>query len=137
MNHKRRKSTNTPDVICTRRHVNRYKARGNTSSLSDVKMKTILDELDELLINMGKYPNKEELYKDALRALLRAKPDLRRDMAVELYKEKIISLSRAAEIYGSNIEDFKELRKEKGIKIEVPSIPVEEVDREVESILQM
>ncbi len=113
------------------------RARSNTSSLSDVKMKTILDELDELLINMGKYPNKEELYKDALRALLRAKPDLRRDMAVELYKEKIISLSRAAEIYGSNIEDFKELRKEKGIKIEVPSIPVEEVDREVESILQM
>lgn len=113
------------------------KARSNKFSLSDVKMKTILDELDELLINMGKYPNKEELYKDALRALLRAKPDLRRDMAVELYKEKIISLSRAAEIYGSNIEDFKELLKEKGIKIEVTSIPVEEIDKEVESILQM
>jgi len=100
-------------------------------------MKPITDELDELLINIGKYPSKEELYNDALRALLRAKPDLRRDIAIELYRKKTISLSRAAEICGSNIEDFKELLKERGIKREVPSIPVEEIDEEVESILRM
>ena len=33
------------------------------------------------------------------------------------------------------MEDFKELLKEKGIKISVPSIPIEEVDKEVERIL--
>ena len=98
-------------------------------------MKSIIDELDEILVDMGKYPNKDELMKDALRALLRAKPELKKDVAVELYKKKAISLSRAAEIYGSNMEDFKELLKERGIKVEVPHIPVEEIDEEVESIL--
>ena len=98
-------------------------------------MKSIIDELDEILVDMGKYPNKDEVIKDALRALLRAKPELKKDVAIELYKKGVVSLSRAAEIYGSNIEDFKELLKERGIKIEVLYIPVEEIDKEVESIV--
>jgi predicted HTH domain antitoxin len=98
-------------------------------------MKSIIDELDEILVDVGKYPNKDEVKKDALRALLRAKPELKKDVAIELYKKGVVSLSRAAEIYGSNIEEFKELLKERGIKIEVPHIPVEEIDKEVESIV--
>lgn len=98
-------------------------------------MESMLDELDDLLADMGKYPNKKEVYNDALRALLRAKSELRRDIAVELYNKKEVSLSRAAEIYGSNIEDFKELLRERGIKIAVPDISTEEIDEEVESIL--
>jgi len=100
-------------------------------------MNPITDELDELLINMGKYPGKEELYNDALRALLRARPDLRRDIAIELYRKKKISLSRASEIFGSSLEYFKELLKKRGIKREIPSIAVEKIDEEVESILKM
>ena len=99
-------------------------------------MKTMLNQLNEILVNIGKYPNKEEVIKDALRALIRAKPELKRDIAIELYKRKEVSLSRAAEICGLNIEDFKELLKERGIKIQVPDIPVEEVDEEVEKILE-
>lgn len=98
-------------------------------------MKSMIDELDEILIDVGRYPNKSELMKDALRALLRAKPELRKDIAVGLYKKKAVSLSKAAEIYGSDIEDFKELLRESGVKIEVPHIPSEEIDEEVESIL--
>lgn len=108
----------------------------NTFSLSGVNMNPITDELDELLINMGKYPTKKELYNDALRALLKAKPNLR-DIAIELYRKKPISLSRASEMCGSNIEDFKELLEERGIKREIPSIPVEEIDKKVESIVRM
>lgn len=100
-------------------------------------MKTMLDELDKTLVDMGKYPNKKELMNDALRALLRAKPELRRDLAVELYRKKAVSLSKAAEICGSNVEDFKELLKERGIKITVPSIPAEKIDEEVEIILKI
>jgi predicted HTH domain antitoxin len=98
-------------------------------------VKSMIEELDELLIGLGKYPDKNELMKDALRALLRAKPDLKKDIAVELYRRKEVSLSRAAEIYGSNIEDFKELLKERGVKIEIPHLSTEEIDKEVESIL--
>lgn len=99
-------------------------------------MKTVLSDLDGILLRIGKYENKGELIKDALRALLRAKPELRRDVAVELYTKKEVSLSRAAEICGMNMEDFKELLKERGIKTAVPSIPVEEIDKEVEKILE-
>ena len=98
-------------------------------------MKSLLDDLDELLVSMGKYPDKEEVMKDALRALLRAKPELKRDIAVRLYEKKAVSLSKAAEIYGSNMEDFKEFLKERGVKIEAPYIPAEEIDEEVENIL--
>jgi predicted HTH domain antitoxin len=99
-------------------------------------MKTVLNEVNELLVSIGKYPNKEELMKDALRALIRAKPELKRDVAIELYKKKEISLARAAEICGLNIEEFKELLKERNIKTPVPSIPIEEIDKEVEKILE-
>lgn len=99
-------------------------------------MKTALSKLDEILVSTGRYPSKKELIEDALRALIRAKPELKRDVAIELYKKNEVSLSRAAEICGLNIEDFKELLKERGIKIPVPSIPVEEVDEEVERILE-
>ena len=99
-------------------------------------MKTVLSKLDELLVGRGRYPSKNDLIEDALRALLRAKPELKRDVAIELYKKKEVSLSRAAEMCGLNIEEFKESLKERGITISVPSIPAEEVDREVERILE-
>ncbi len=99
-------------------------------------MKTVLSDLDGILLRIGKYETKRELIKDALRALLRAKPELRRDVAVELYTKKEVSLSRAAEICGMNVEDFKELLNDRGIKISVPGIPVEEIDNEVERILE-
>jgi predicted HTH domain antitoxin len=99
-------------------------------------MSTILSKLDEILVNTGKYPSKKELIEDALRALLRAKPALRREVAIEWYKKKEVSLSRAAEVCGLNIEDFKELLKERGIKVSVPSIPVAKIDEEVEEILK-
>ena len=98
-------------------------------------MKSIIDKLDEVLIDTGKYLNKDELMKDALRCLLRAKPELKRELAVELYKKGTVSLSKAAEIYGSDMENFKELLKERGMKIVVPHIPSEEIDKEVDYLL--
>jgi len=99
-------------------------------------METVLSKLDEILVRIGKYPSKEELIEDALHTLIRVKPDLKRDLAIELYAKKEVSLSRAAEICGLNIEDFRALLKERGIKIMVPNIPVEEIDKEVEKILE-
>lgn len=100
-------------------------------------MKTILDELNEVLVNTGKYPNREELIKDALRALIRSKPELKKDVAIELYRKKEVSLSRAAEISGLNIEDFKEILKERGVKISLSHVSREELNEELESILEM
>lgn len=61
---------------------------------------------------------------------------MKRAVAIELYKKNEVSISRASEICGLNLEDFKELLKEEGIKTLVPKIPVEEVNSEVEKILE-
>ncbi len=98
--------------------------------------KTMLEGLD-ILVERGVYLNREELINDALRALLRSKPDLKRRIALELYKVKKVSLSRAAEICGVNIEDFKEILKEEGVKIVVPQLGEEKVDEEVSEILKI
>ncbi|MGM0400399.1 MAG: UPF0175 family protein [Chloroflexota bacterium] len=80
---------------------------------------TLLDELD-VLIERGIYSDQEALIEDALRALLRSKPDLRRQLAIELYKQGRISLSRGAEIEGVDIESFKESLREAGVPRIVP-----------------
>ena len=91
--------------------------------------------MDEILVRQGMYASREDLICDALRALLRAKPRLRSDLAVELYRRGSVSLLRAAEVCGMNLEDFKELLKERGVKTKVPGIPADEVYEEVKKIM--
>lgn len=78
------------------------------------KVTTLLDEVD-VLIERGIYRDRDALLQDALRSLLRSKPGLRRELAVELYRRRKVSLSRAAEIGGVDIESFKEILREENI----------------------
>jgi len=98
-------------------------------------MDSVINKLDDILVQIGHNHDKEELRTDALRALIRSKPHLKKEWAVELYRRNEISLSRGAEIAGLNLEDFKESLSEKGVKIKVPDITKEEVDEEVDAIL--
>ena len=82
---------------------------------------TLLDELD-VLVQRGIYRDKEALMDDAVRALLRSKPRLRRQLAVELYRQGKISLSRGAEIEGVDLESFKESLREAGVPRSVPPV---------------
>ena len=63
------------------------------------------------------YKSVDNLIEDAFRALLNLKPGLKVEMAIELYLREEISLSRAAEIAGMDIEDFKEILKVRGLKV--------------------
>ena len=89
-------------------------------------MKLIEKEIS-ILLEKGYYKNKEELMDDACRALLRSRPHLKIDVATTLYERAEISLTKAAEIAGVCIEDFKEILKDKGLSMNVPSIPKEEL----------
>lgn len=82
---------------------------------------TLLDELD-ILVERGIYKNREELLQDAMRSLLRSKPELRVQVAIELYKRGKVSLSRGAEIGGVDIESFKEVLREAGIVRAIPPV---------------
>lgn len=75
---------------------------------------SLLEKLD-VFVAQGIYKDREALLEDALRALLRSKPELRARLAIELYRLEEVSLSRATEISGLDLENFKELLREAGV----------------------
>lgn len=96
---------------------------------------TLLDELD-VLVGKGIYKDRESLVKDAMRSLLRSKPELRGQLAIELYRQGKVSLSRAAEIGGVDMESFKELLREAGIARTIPAVG-EAIQSEVEQLMRL
>jgi predicted HTH domain antitoxin len=81
----------------------------------------ILDELD-ILVERGIYKDREALLNDAMRSLLRSKPGLRVQLAMELYRRGKVSFSRASEIAGVDIENLKEHLQEAAISRGIPQI---------------
>jgi len=74
-----------------------------------------VEEDMEFLQRSGRFGSDEEVLAEAFRALLRERPELRVDLAVEKYKTGDVSLNRAAEIAGTSAEEFKEILSDRGI----------------------
>ena len=87
------------------------------------------------LIRAGYYEDKEKVLDDAFRTMLEVRPALKMEMAVELYKEEKISLSRAAEIAGMSTEGFKNILEQRGIKRIVKAPSDDKIKKGVELIL--
>lgn len=94
----------------------------------------VIEKEIEALIRAGYYSSKSEAVKDAFRTLLDSKPALKLASAIELYKSSEVSLSKAAEIAGMNIEDFKRMLSDRGIKREIK--PDTDIDKKVERIME-
>ncbi|PKP55809.1 MAG: hypothetical protein CVT89_07550 [Candidatus Altiarchaeales archaeon HGW-Altiarchaeales-2] len=80
-----------------------------------------LNEGIESLIRMNIYKDVESVMKDAFRALLELKPSLKIEYAIDIYKNKKITLWAAAEKAGISMEEFKEILAARGIRVEVSS----------------
>lgn len=63
------------------------------------------------------YKSEGALLEDALRALLNLKPELKVEIGVELYLNGEVSLSRAADLAGMDLESFKDVLKARGLKV--------------------
>ncbi len=98
---------------------------------------TIIENEIRALIKYGYYGSVDEAVKDAFRTLLNAKPDLRTVAAVELYKEGEVSLGKAAEIAGVTTIEFKDILADRGIRREVGSRSMEELEKGVERIKRL
>ncbi|MDY6788589.1 MAG: UPF0175 family protein [Candidatus Nanohaloarchaea archaeon] len=86
------------------------------------------------VVNAGYYSNKSEVVRDAIRVLFENRAELRLAAAIELYKEEEVTLSKAAEIAGLNIFEFKEVLKDRGIKIRSSGGKKEELERGIGKI---
>ncbi len=72
----------------------------------------------------------------SVRALLEKKPELRREIAVYLYKKGEVSLWKASEIARMNLEEFKEVLSRRGIKIKVSGTK-EESDKRLKEVFDV
>jgi len=63
------------------------------------------------------YKSRDALFEDAFRALLNLKPELKVEIAVELYLREEVSLLKASEIAGLDVESFKDTLKARGLKV--------------------
>ncbi len=72
---------------------------------------------DVKILSEKGYYSEEDLEREAYRALLREKPELRVAIAIEKYKDGGISLNKAAEIAGVTTEEMKKNLVERGVEI--------------------
>ncbi len=86
----------------------------------------LLEDEIKAVMQAGNYGSKEEAIGHALEVLLVANPRLRVDTAVELYRRNQVTLVRAAEISGLEVEAFKQQLTEQNVPIAVDE-PVDEI----------
>ena len=75
------------------------------------------------------YKTRSVLIEDAFRALLNLKPWLKVELSIELYLRGDVSLLRATEIAGMDMESFKEILKARGLKVSSYIGSEEEIER--------
>ena len=75
----------------------------------------LLDKELKAILKAGGYGSEKAVVGHALEVLLAANPPLRLAMAVELYRTGEVTLERALEIGGLDVEAFKDHLAEKGI----------------------
>ena len=86
------------------------------------------------LVRAGYYSSKSDVAKDAFRTLFATRKNLVTASAVELYKDGEVSLTRAAEIADMDIEAFKDILRDRGIRIIVEV--GKDVDRRARALLE-
>lgn len=85
------------------------------------------NEIDAV-VKAGYYSSKSDVVRDALRLLFDTKENLKLSAAIEMFKSGKVTLGKAAEIAGMNMISFKEILKDRGIKVEIVVDSEQELD---------
>jgi len=80
------------------------------------------------------YDDEEDVIQDALRHLLRARADLRIQLAVHRYQTEEISLAKAASLAGVSWAQMKDILVERGIQPRLGPGTIEEAEEEVKEL---
>lgn len=90
-------------------------------------------EVDDL-VNARLYESRSDAIHDALRHLLRARPDLRVRMAIHRYQTEDISLAAAASIAGVSWDQMRDILTEQGIPARLGPATMDEARAEVAAL---
>ncbi len=80
------------------------------------------------------YGNEDEVVRDALRHLLRARPELRIGLALHRYQQGQLSLAKAAALSGVSWPQMREILLERGITPALGAETEEEAAEEVRAL---
>lgn len=80
------------------------------------------------------YNNERDVIQDALRHLLRNRPDLRIQLAIHRYQAEGLSLAKAAEIAGVSWMQMRDILAEKGVVMALGPSTLEEAQDEVDDL---
>jgi len=102
--------------------------------ITSMNLTPMMNEEMEVLVRSGEYASRSDVIKDAFRVFLENKPDKRVLIAIELYKMGRVSLTRAAEIAGIDFERFKEVLKDRGVRLRTYSGTKKEMEKGLKMI---
>jgi predicted HTH domain antitoxin len=85
----------------------------------------LLEDEIGAVVRAGAYKSREDAIGHAFEVLLAANPPLRINTAVELYRQSKVTLTRAAEIAGLELETFKECLATHNMRITIDEPPEE------------
>ena len=89
-------------------------------STNSIRLPGFLQEQITAAQEAGLYASEAELIADAVRTLLAARPDVRLATACRLYEQGTLSLGKAAELAGLDVEGLKQALAERDISRTAP-----------------
>ncbi len=88
------------------------------------------------LVDAHLYANEADVLEDAMRHLLRARPELQVNLAVHRYATEAISLAKAAQIAGVSWHTMRDILRERGIMLRLGAESVAAAQQELAVIEQ-
>jgi predicted HTH domain antitoxin len=80
------------------------------------------------------YENEEAVIQDALRHLLRTRPELRIQLAIYRYEHEELSLAKTAQLAGVSWAQMRDILLEKGIQPRLGPVTAAETQSEVDQL---
>lgn len=80
------------------------------------------------------YNKEEDVIQDALRHLLRARPELRIQLAIHRYQTENLSLAKAASLAGVSWAQMKDILFERGVQPRLGPETLEDAEKEAQSL---
>jgi predicted HTH domain antitoxin len=80
------------------------------------------------------YNNEEDVIQDALRHLLRARPELRIQLAIHRYQSEELSLAKAASLAAVSWAQMKDILLERGVQPRLGPETREQAEKESQSL---
>ena len=94
-------------------------------------MTGLTDDVDTIAA-VGGYEDTDAVLEDAVRELLRKRPELRTSLAIEKYRNGDVSVNRAAELAGTSTEAFKDELSDRGISREAGFLESDDRERKLD-----